>query len=69
MQVLSIPTSKNTIAEHEQVLSIALGSFMSSVGLFAFLFQVFLRYSSSCIIHTMLEETTKPFWIGPTPTQ
>lgn len=61
MQELSIPTSKNTIAEHEQVPGIPLGSFMSSVGLFAFLFQVFLRYSSSCIIHTTLEETRKPF--------
>lgn len=36
MQVLSIPTPRNTIAEQEKVLVIPLRSFKSSVGLFAF---------------------------------
>lgn len=52
MQVLPIP--KNTTAEHEQVLSIPLGSFTTSVGLFAFLFQVF-KVFKYCIIHSTLE--------------
>jgi len=55
MQVLPTPTSKNAIAEHEQVLGIPLGSFTSSMGLLAFFIPSIFKVFEYCITHSMLE--------------